>query len=376
MRRYFHVLLYFILTILLLLPNLVSANSGEEERRFQEKNFTIINEVWRTPAKDQARTGTCWSFSTTSFLETELKRLGKGEYELSEMHTVFYAYQEKAKRYLRLWGKTQFGQGGLSHDVFYLIRKYGLVRDTDYSGLLPGEKYHDHRELSRALKGFLDGILDSREGPTYKWSEAFRSIVASYIGSVPRRISVNGQNVTPRQFAKKVLEVPFSEYIEFTSYSHMQFYSTCELLVPDNWMRYEKYFNVPLDDFIAIIDHALNNGYSVVFDLDVSEGTYNEDIGYAIVEQDNEGTLVTQAVREQLFNSHDTTDDHLEHVVGIAQDEEGNKFYLLKDSGGPDVGPFEGHTFVSENYVRSKVLAFMLHKDGIPIEIRTKLGIE
>lgn len=340
------------------------------------KEFTVVTELWRTPAKSQGWTGTCWSFSTTSFFETEAYRLGRGEFDLSEIYTVYYAYLEKALRYVRLNGKANFSQGGLSHDLLYLIGKYGLVPESSYSGLGEDQPRHNHVVLSREATKLVDSVLENKKGISDEWIGNLKEILNTHIGGVPVIIEHDGREMTPQEFSSEVLALPFDDYIEFTSYTHMPFGKQCELLIPDNWMHYSGYYNVELDDFIRIVDFALEQGYSLTFDLDVSEPMFYLGYGYAVVPEDEEGTVVNQEMREKMFADLSTTDDHLEHCVGVAKDENGKKFYLLKDSGGQAVGPFEGHEFISENYVRAKVLAIMVHKDGVPQDILERLGID
>ncbi len=354
------------------------AQTRPEKQSLDDKEFTIIKDVWRTPAKSQGRTGTCWCFSTTSFLESEAYRLGRGEFNLSEIHTVYYAYPEKADRFIRMHGNNTAGQGGLSHDVFYIAGKYGLVRKADYDGFLPdAEKTHNHSEMYSAFKGLIDGIVDnSRSRPSYNWPNALKGILNAYIGAVPEKINYNGAEMTPKQFADDVLNLPLDDYVEITSYSYMPCCKKGELLIPDNWMHYDDFYNVPIDAYIKIIDHALSNGYSVVFDLDVGAPTFNSSVGQAFVEEDKNGGVVDQKQRDVLFDSWGTQDHHLEHAVGIAKDEKGATWYLVKDSGGTERGPFEGHEYFSENFVRAKVLFIVLHKDGIPADIKARLGID
>jgi len=345
------------LTVSVLAIILVSVPALAQNRPAKEtlpdKEFTIVKEVWRTPAKSQGRTGTCWCFSTTSFLESEAYRLGRGEFNLSEIHTVYYAYLEKAHRY---------------------ARRHGLVRKSDYDGFLPGkEKKHNHSEMYTSFKAVIDGIVGGR-GPSDSWPQSIRGILNAYIGEVPTTIDYDGRKMTPKQFSDEVLDLPFDDYVEITSYSYLPFWGSGELLIPDNWMHYDDFYNVPLEDYIRIIDYALSNGYSLVFDLDVAAPTYNPGAGMAFVEADKKGGVVDQAERDSLFDTWRTQDHHLEHAVGIAKDEKDATWYLVKNSGGEDRGPFKGHEYFSQNFVRAKVLFIAVHKDGVPADIREKLG--
>jgi len=368
--------------LLILLMGVILVHPGqaqEETNRFEEGKvtFSISNQVWATPAKDQGRTGTCWCFSTTSFIESETKRLTGKEFELSEMYTVYFSYLEKGERYLRLWGNNNLGQGGLSHDLQYLVPKYGMVRKSDYSGLMPEQEGHNHRSLFNDFKQYLDGIVETRAGFPDNFREACTEILTRNLGAPSEKITVDGNEITPVEFASEILQFDAANYVEITSYSYMPFYQRGELLVPDNWMRSEEYINVPLEDMVAIAKHALENGYSFVVDLDVSETTnLSGDRGIKYLPEDLTGEVIDQARRDAMFDSLATTDDHLMHTVGLATDGEGLVYFYTKDSGGQGYGPYEGFSFISENYFRGKVLAIFLHKDAIPDSIRSQLSIQ
>jgi len=344
------------------------------------KQFTVVKELWRTPAKSQGSSNTCWCFSTTSFLESEAHRRNRGDFELSQMFTVYQAYQEKALRYVRRQGKDQFGMGGLAHDVLYLMRRHGAVPRSDYLGLPAGAADYDQRELFRGLTGILDGVMRGKsldmkwQGDRLdsKWSDSLRGMLEAYVGKPPCEVRHQGKSLSPRQFADDVLAIPYEEYIEVTSYSQWPFYQQGELLLADNWLHYDRYYNVPLDEFMQIIDHALANGFSLVFDLHLIPGAYSDKKGYGSLPADENGSVISQDVRNTWLESWETYDDHLEHAVGTARDEQGKKYYLLKDSVNINDKPFQ---YVSENYVRGKVLFFMVHKDALPPAIRQKLGL-
>jgi len=380
----------FVLLLSIGLGLFASSAALEKKKKKSElpyKKFKALTEVWRTPAKSQGKTGTCWCFSTTSFIESEAHRLGRGDFELSEMFTVYHAYLEKALRYVRLHGKSRFSQGGLCHDVVYIMKKYGIVRDSDYSGLKPGETMHKHNEMAKVAAGMIEGVIKAggKKELSSKWTDgkllsnwfnALSGLLDSYLGKVPKMIEYKGREMTPKQFSDEVLALPFGDYIEVTSYSYLPFYTKGELLVPDNWMHYRNYYNVKLDDFVRIIDHALERGYSLVFDIHLTEADYKSLKGYAVVQADSEGVVIRQDMRDTMFEDWRTSDVHLVHAVGIAEDEEGKKFYMTKDSVTSDVAPYKSLEYFSENYVRAKALSYMIHKDGLPNDIRKKLGIE
>jgi bleomycin hydrolase len=354
------------------------ASQEEKPEMMKNRVFEMVTTpVWTTPAKSQGYTGTCWSFSTTSLIESEAYRMTGKEFELSEIYNAYFAYIEKARRYLRLWGMANFSQGGLSHDLPYLIPKYGIVRDSDYSGLLEGQNIHNHRQLSKELKDHLQKMLDSKTtGPEEEWGEDFKQILASHIGAAPATIEYEGNSMTPQQFASEVLMFDPANYVEITSFLHLPMYEEVELLIPDNWMRYKGYYNVPLDTFTAIMENALAEGYSLVVDLDVSERTRDKELGIFYMPHDLEGKVLTAEEREAMFNDRRTTDDHLMHTTAVAVDQDGRKYFYTKDSGGTDRYPYKGFAYISENYVRGKVLAIFLHKDGVPDELCEKLGIK
>jgi bleomycin hydrolase len=239
------------------------------------KHFTTIQEVWTTPFKSQGKTSTCWSFSTTSFLESEVHRLKMGDFEISQMHTVYYAYLEKARRHIQSHTENPFSQGGLPHDVTYLLEKYGAVPRSYYIGNKDIENKYDHREMFKAISGMLIGISAAgKDAPLngqfidgqlrWHWFDGLKNLLDTYIGKPPDSIMVNGKTMTPHQFAMEVLNLHLHDYIEIISYSNFPFYSTDELLLPDNWLHYNKFYNVPLDDFMRIIDHSLENGFFIM----------------------------------------------------------------------------------------------------------------
>ena len=354
------------------------------------KAFRVEKEVWATPFKSQGETGTCWCFSTTSFLESEAHRLGRGDFELSQMHTVYYAYLEKALRRVRSHGTNPFRSGGLAHDVLYVVGKYGAVPRSACPGLPAGAAAPDHREMDRALAGMLGGVVASGDrtpvsgrwvdgrfqGP---WFDAFRGILDAYLGKPPQTFDYQGQAMTPKQFADGVLRLPLEDYVEVTSYSQLPFWAAGELPLPDNWMHYDRFYNIPLDDFVRVVDHALENGYSLVFDLHWTAEEARRPGGYALGLDEEKGVAFTQDLRDSLLENWRTEDVHLEHAVGLARDEAGRKFYKAKDSmggtGDPE-RPFHNLEYFSEGFLRSRVLFVLVHKDGLPPDVRERLGLK
>jgi len=359
----------FLLPLLALL--LAAPLPAQEEQQEETKTFTDIH-VWdHTPTKDQAGTGTCWCFSAISFLESELMRMGRGEYNLSEMFVVNHVYRDKARTYVRMHGSNNFGPGGLGHDVFNTVGEHGIVRDEDYSGLWEYETGHNHSELHQVLSGIVDGVLGGR-GPTPKWETGFDAALDAYLGEIPETITVDGRTVTPKEFADDVLQLDVNPYVEITSFSHRPFYENVDLLVPDNWVRDDNTWNLPIDDVMRIVRNALNSGFTVVYGGDVSERSFNQNRGWA---EWREGETITQADRQETWNNWTTSDDHGMHIVGIARDEEGTTYYKVKNSWGLDAGPYGGHIYMSENFVRAKFDLITVHRDAIPQDIQGRMTI-
>lgn len=344
-------------------------------------DFEIEKKIDCTAVKSQDRTGTCWSFATASFIESELIRMGKGQHDLSEMFVVKNIYKDKARNYMLRQGKANFSQGSLSHDLIRVAAAEGLVPEKVYSGRLANEKKHNHGEMEAGLKGFLDGVrTQKRLSP--KWKVAFDAILDTYIGATPESFEYEGKKYTPKSFVK-AMNVNPDDYISLTSYTHHPFYETFVLEIPDNYSN-GAYYNVPLEDMEAVIENAVDKGYTVAWDGDVGEKGFDAKQGIAVLPQDaNRKDLfkkpgaekkVTQALRQETFESYATTDDHLMHLVGSAKDQKGTKYYLIKNSWG-EISEHKGYLYMSEAYARLKTVAIMVHKDAIPKAIASKLGL-
>jgi len=348
--------------------------------------FKNVKEIKNTPVENQQATGTCWSFATTSFIEAELIRMGKEPMDLSEMYFVRYAYLDKADNYVRFHGTANFGQGGQAHDVINVVKKYGFVPEDQYKGLNYGSEIHNHSELVSVMKGFLDGMLKSSK-PSQVWDVAFMAILDTYLGAEVKSFDYKGRSYTPAGFTKS-LDFNPGDYIELTSYNHAPFYSEFVLEIPDNW-SFDKYYNIPVDDLVKIVDNSLDNGYTVCWDGDISEKGFSHTNGVAVVPEDKvtdetEATqsgpvkekTVTQELRQECFNNYSTTDDHLMHLTGTVEDQNGNRFYLTKNSWGAESNTMGGKLYMSVPYVRLHTIAILVHKDAIPKDIKLKLGIE
>ncbi len=332
-----------------------------------------------TDVKSQDRTGTCWSFATASFLESELIRMGKGTHDLSEMFVVKNVYKDKARNYMLRQGKANFSQGSLSHDLIRVAGEQGLVPESVYSGRLKGEKIHNHNEMEAALKGLLDGVQKQKK-PSSKWTIAFNSVIDVYMGSTPETFTYEGKSYTPKSFAQSI-GVDADDYVSITSYTHHPFYDDFVLEIPDNYSNGE-FENLPIDEMQAVVDNALKNGYTVAWDGDVSEAGFDAKEGLAVLpEKYNKETVfekpskqkeVDQNLRQTTFENYSTTDDHLMHLVGSAKDQDGNSYYIIKNSWGK-ISDYKGYLYMSEAYFRLKTVAVMVHEDAIPKNIADKM---
>ena len=354
---------------------LVANITAQEESKFE---FTDVCNIKTTPVKSQGRTGTCWAFSTTSFVEAEVIRLGGPVLDLSEMYFVRYVYPKKAEKYVMLHGKGNFSQGGLAHDVMNAVREYGMVTEEAYPGRKDATKPHDHNELESSQKVLLDNFMNQRSAlPSPVWYEVLAGVLDTYLGEVPEK--VDGK--TPQEFASKMKINP-DDYIELTSYTNYPLYQKSDLEIPDNW-SHDRYYNVTLDELMNVINNALSNGYSIAWDGDVSEKFFSHKNGVAIVPVDEskgfepqEEKEITPEVRQEAFLSWQSTDDHLMHITGMVKDQNGTVYYKTKNSWGEKSNAFGGYLNMSESYMRLHTVSVMIHKDALPKNIAKKIGVK
>jgi bleomycin hydrolase len=386
--------------------NLFAENDSDKKKENEGYVFEEKIELPATPVKDQYRTGTCWSFSAISFLESEMIRMGKPEVDLSEMFVVWHTYSEKAKKHIRVHGNLNFAAGGAFHDVTNMIRQFGIVPESVYSGLEYGEEKHVHGEMDRVLKQHVDAVVENKNRKlSTAWHHSVEETLNAYLGELPQKFEYEGKQYTPQSFASEYVGLNMDDYVEITSYTHHPFYSQFILEVPDNW-SWDQVYNVPLEELNEIIDYSLENGYTVAWASDVSEkGFATSNKGVAVLpvapsedmddaeiarweslpEKEKEKELyqlsqpvpeldVTQEMRQVAFDNYQTTDDHGMHIIGTATDQDGDTFYKVKNSWG-DYNKYNGYFYASKPYVTYKTMCIMVHKDGIPQSIREKLEL-
>lgn len=397
MKKILSVLATFILASGLWAQNQSTPPAGYE--------FTVVKENPITSVKNQGSSGTCWSFSGVGFLESELIKAGKGDHDLSEMYIVRRNYEDKATKYIRLNGKLNFAQGGSFADVIETLSEYGIVPNEQMPGLNYGETGHKHGELIAGLSGYVNGISKNQNKRLSKaWFQGFQGILDAYLGKKPENFTYQGKNYTPQSLAKELGLTP-DNYISITSFTHHPFYSAFAVEVPDNW-RWALSYNVPLGEMTEIIDNAIENGYTVAWATDVSETGFTR-TGIAVVPDDtapeNIGSdqahwlglsasgktqalkqkvsdgpvkelLITQEMRQEGFDNQETTDDHGMQIYGIAKDQNGNKYYMVKNSWG-NTGEYNGIWYASEAFVKYKTISLVVNKNALPKNISKKLGL-
>ena len=398
-----------ILSILMISLFMAATTSGHCQETAKKPDsgyiFTIAKQVPATPVKNQYRSGTCWSYSTVGFLEAELLRTKHDTFDLSDMFCVRKAYSDKAEMYVRFNGKHNFGSGGEAHDVINVLREYGMVPAEAYSGNVIGEDKPVHGEMDAVLEAIINAIIKNpNKKLTPVWHEAFYGVLDAYLGKVPEKFTWKGKEYTPKSFAEMMGLNP-DDYIELTSFTHHPFYSGFILEIPDNWVMNEAY-NLPLDELMQVIHNSLDNGYTVAWGADVSEKGFSWKNGVAVVPDKNAPVTagleaakwdkmsdadkdklrykfdkplpeqkITQEERQIEFDNYQTTDDHGMLITGTAKDQDGNPYFLVKNSWGLEGSPYKGYFYASEPYVQLKTIDIMVNIKAIPKEIRKKLGL-
>ena len=364
-----------ILITLLLITNVIFA---------QKYTFKTIKDIKASNVKSQGKTGTCWSFSASSFIESEIYRKTKKTVDISEMFTVRNTYDDKAWNYVMRQGKIQFSEGGLAHDVINSIRDNGLVTEQAFSGLQEGQKNYNHTTIIKQIKPILDDYIKNGKNSGHpNWKKDIAKILNKEIGVAPTEFIFEGKKYTPKKFAAE-MQFNTNEYITLTSFLHVPFYEKFVLNIPDNFSNGSMY-NIDMDSLIKIMVNAVNNGYTIVLDVDVSEKTFNVEKGIAVLpksKEENKLALteiveekkINQKYRQQEFENYNTTDDHLMHIVGMVVDQKNNLYFKVKNSWGKKMGN-DGYVYMSIPYLKLKMISILLHKDAVGEGILEKLKI-
>ena len=379
---------------------------AQEEKKEEAYQFTTVKELKVTPVKNQNRSSTCWSFSGLGFLEAELLRMGKGEFDLSEMFIVHYNFTDKAEKFVRLHGEGSFGPGGSFYDVLYVLKHHGIVPETEMTGLQYGEELPVHNEIDAIAKAFVDAIIKNRSGKlTPVWKQAYTEVINTYLGKLPEKFMYNGKEYTPKTFAS-MLGLNADDYVSLTSYIHHPFYAPFALEIQDNW-RWADSYNLPMNELMSVFDNAINTGYTIAWGADVSEKGFTR-TGIATVPDVNLTEMsgsdqarwlgltprekeaemaksignpevfektITQEDRQIAYDNYQTTDDHGMIIYGIAKDKNGKKFYMVKNSWGL-TGQYQGMWYVSDAFAQYKTMNIVVHKNAIPAALKQKLGIK
>ena len=390
-----------------------AAQTQDTTRQDTTYRFTDITRLPATSVKDQNRAGTCWSWSTTSFLESEMMRLGKDSTNLSAMYFVKHAYFDKGIKYVRMHGTMNFGVGGASGDAVEVLERYGMVPMEVYEGLEYGEESHVFGEIDAVLKAYMEAVVTNpNEQLTTAWKRGFDAVLEAYLGAEPERFTWRGREYTPRSFADEVMGLNAEDYVGLTSFTHHPYYERFALENPDNW-RWEGVYNLPLEELMEVVDNAIAGGYTFVWGADVSEeGFLSRKQGVAVVplremagemgeemagaeiakweamagETRGAGVVdwrkgpapervITPEARQEEFDNYLTTDDHGMHVIGKAVDQRGTEYFIVKNSWNK-YNRFGGYFYASRAYVMLKTMDILVHRDAIPAKIRAKLNIK
>lgn len=368
-----------LLSFLFALVLFFSATAQDAVYQFNE----VVNHT-RSEVKDQCRTGTCWSYSTVSFIESEIYRQTGKMIDLSEMFNVRVTYPKKAEMYVRYHGKYQFGPGSLCHDVINVVASAGMVPESAYPGLPSEDLRHDHGQLDAVLEAVVKAVVDKPDA-TYgdAWKASVQSVLDAYLGDYPQSFTYEGERYSPASF-RDMLGFKPDAYVSLTSFSHHPFYTDFVLEVPDNFSM-GRFYNLPLDHLEQLVVKALENGYTVAWDADVSERGFRFKDGIAVLPADQdalkkgltervEEANVNQDSRQQGFDNFSTTDDHLMHITGLATDQYGTRYFIVKNSWGSD-NPYGGYQYVSTAYFRSKTVSVLLHRDALGKDLQKQLGL-
>ncbi|MDR1543000.1 MAG: aminopeptidase [Prevotellaceae bacterium] len=362
--------------------------------------FTTVKENKITSVKNQNRSSTCWVFSGLGFLESELLRLGKSEQDFAEMFVVHHTMQDRAMNYVRLHGESSHAPGGSFYDVFFCWKNYGIVPQSVMNGILYGDTLPVHNELDKVAKAYIDAIAKSKSQKlTPVWQNGLSAIYDTYLGKLPENFDFNGKKFTPRTFADS-FGLDIDDYLSLTSFSHHPFYTQFAIEVPDNW-RMGLSYNLPIEELMQVVKYAVNQGFTVAWAADVSETGFTR-TGIGVMPDADKGAeitgsdfarwtgltkddkkkeltarplpeiTVTQALRQTAYDNWETTDDHGMLIYGIAQDQNGKDYFMVKNSWG-NAGKYNGLWYISEAFVACKTINIIVHKNAIPKEILKKI---
>jgi len=372
------------------LVNSLSKNQSTNSK--ESFTFTDVINIENTPVKNQGSSGTCWSYSANSFLESEMIRMGKQPVEISQIFTARNAYVEKGKNYVKMHGAITLGDGGALHDVINMYRKYGALPQSAYTGLNYGTTNNKFSEMAAMAQGVLEAAVKNPNGElSPNWLKAYTAVLDSYLGEVPQSFDYKGKKYTPQSFAKEVVGINADDYVEVSSFKENPYYSQFVLMVPDNWSL-DLVYNVKMNDLTDIIDNALKGGYSVGWAGDVSEKGFSWKNGVACVPSKNftdmtaeekegifkgpkEEMQITEDMRQAAFDNYNTTDDHGMHIVGLSKDQNGKEYYIVKNSWGA-TNDYKGYLYMSKAFVKYKTTAILLNKGGLPKELAKKMNIK
>ena len=353
----------------------------------QKYEFTPIVDIEASAVKSQGNTGTCWSYAASSFLESEIYRTSGEMIDISEMYNVRHTYINKAWNYVMRQGKIQFSEGGLAHDVFNSIAINGLVPESAYSGLQNEALKHDHSKIVPELKIVLDAyIKDDKDSPYPNWRTSIDSILDIHLGKIPEDFYFEGMTYDPQTFLIKT-NIQASDYVTLTSFKHQPYNSSFVLNIPDNFSN-GLFYNITLDKLVLETDNALQQGYTIALDCDVSEKTFSSKFGVAVIPKkldDQEKCLtyiveentITPEFRQQEFENYNTTDDHLMHIIGIVKDQNGTEYYKVKNSWGNNVEKIgnNGYIYMSKAFFRLKTISVLVHKTALSNDLKSGLKI-
>ena len=387
--------------IMMLLPGTMVAQEKPAAAKNDTVQFTVVKANPITSIKDQNQSGTCWDYSSLGFFEAELLRLGKGTYDLCESFVAYHTYMDRAEKAIRMHGDVSFSQGGSFYDVLYCMRHYGIVPQEamPFPGSLYGDSLFNFNTLDAQASAYVKSIANSQmKKIPLTWKSTLSNIYANYFGELPKTFTYKGKSYTPESFQKS-LGLNLDDYVSLTSFTHHPFYSKFIIEVQDNW-RWAESYNLPIDEFMTVMESAVRNGYTFAWGADVSETgfsrngiatvpakSYKNDLtgsdaarwmgtnGKQVNQADSKDELtITQQLRQTAYDNWETTDDHGMVIYGLAKDPQGKEYFMVKNSWG-EYGRYKGIFYASKPYVAYKTMNILINKNAIPKDIRKKLGI-